>query len=82
MTDVLDVSDFCESKFTESRDREWDFSRKFLRVENENESSQGKIESWEWEWEFWKEKMRLKLRMRLPIFKNEGEKCNFYDSSY
>ena len=50
------TTDFCESKFTESRDREWDFSRKFLRVENENESSRGKIESWEWEWEFWGEK--------------------------
>ena len=49
-------TDFCESNFTENRDQEWDFSRKFLRVENENESSQGKIESWEWEWEFWGEK--------------------------
>ena len=46
------VSDFCESKFTESRDREWDFSWKFLRFENENESYRGKIESREWEWEF------------------------------
>ena len=41
--------DFCESKHTESRDREWDFSGKFLRVENENESVGGKIEIWEWE---------------------------------
>ena len=37
------ITDFCESTFTESRDREWDFSRKFLRVENENESSGGKL---------------------------------------
>ena len=47
------IADFCESTFTESRDREWDFSKKFLRAENENESSRGKIESWEWEWDFW-----------------------------
>ena len=36
-------TDFCESKFTESRDRELDFSRKFLRVENENEISGEKL---------------------------------------
>ena len=48
---VLLISDFCERTFTESRDREWDFSKKFLRAENE--SSRGKMESWEWKWEFW-----------------------------
>ena len=48
--------DFCESIFTESRDREWDFSRKFLRVENE--SSGRKIESRKWE--FWG-KMRVEI---------------------
>ena len=70
--------DFCESMFTESRDREWDFSGKFLRVENENESSGGKIESREWEWEFWgknrvdiwyetleSSRMRVWLRLRV-----------------
>ena len=45
------MTDFCESTFTESRDQEWDFSKKFLR--DENESSRGKIDSQEREWEFW-----------------------------
>ena len=65
-------ADFCESRFTESGDWELDFSKKFLRVEDENESfggklkvenenefSEGKNESWDWEWDSW-------------IFKNEG----------
>ena len=63
--------DFCESTFAESRDREWDFSKKFVRAENENESSRGKMrvenenesseekESWELVWDSW-------------IFKNTG----------
>ena len=41
---VTFLPDFCKSKFTEIEDRERDFSRKFLRVENENESSEEKRE--------------------------------------
>ena len=83
--------DFCESKFTESRDREWDLSRKFLRVKNENESSGLKIESWEWEWEFWGEKwdwnwewdsqfsrMGVWLRLKVHLFLLIILKCDYW----
>ena len=63
------VAEFCESKFTKSRDREWDFSRKFLRVENE--SSRWKIESWEWEWEFWGGN-EIEIENETPNFQEWG----------
>ena len=76
--------DFCESKFTESWDREWDFWREFLRVENENESSRGKIESREWEWEFCGENESWDWEWDPWFFKNEGliktESAFLYDS--
>ena len=65
------ATDFCESKYTESQDREWDFSRKFLRVENENESSRAKIESWEWEWEFWGEN-EIEIEYETSTFQEWG----------
>ena len=65
-----DLADFCESKFAESRDREWDLSWKVLRVENENESSWAKSESREWEWEIWGKKWEWEWDS--SIFKNGG----------
>ena len=62
------ASDFCESKFTESWDREWDFSRKFLRVENENETSQGN---------FWGLRMRMRVLMIKLRVEIENETLNF-----
>ena len=58
----VQLPDFCETMFAERRDQGWDFSKKFLRAENENESSRGKIESWEWE--FWG-KRELRISMTL-----------------
>ena len=60
------LADFCESKFTESRDREWDLSRIFLRVENENESSKGI---------FWE--LRLRMRVLKDFLRPENETLNF-----
>ena len=76
---LASLVDFCESTFTESWDREWDLSRKFLRVENENESSKGFFESREWEWECSRNFLRVEnenessqgffweLRMRMRV---------------
>ena len=43
-------------RVNKSLDREWDFSRKYLRVENESESFEGKIDS--------------TLRIRFPNFRD------------
>ena len=55
-------SDFCESKFTESRDREWDLQENFWE-------SRMRMRFWGENWELrtrvQREKLRLRLRMRL-----------------
>ena len=56
--------DFCESNFSENRDREWDFSGKFLRVENENEIFQAN---------FWELRMRMRVLSEKLRVKIESE---------
>ena len=73
------ISDFCHSGFTDSRDREWDLSRKFsfrirMRV-------LGKNWDWEWYYQISVNELNWESRLRVDFFITfEGLK-SFFEGS-